>query len=69
MMEVIAQCVLSFLTQRPQRSQGDQTLKLSLDGDDFTTIKIKIYLTRQPPIMVSVLLPKLGYHLPICSLG
>ena len=31
------------------------SFKVSVDGDDFIIIKIKIYLTWQPPIMVSVL--------------
>jgi hypothetical protein len=30
-----------------------------VDGDDFAIIKFKIYLTWQPPKMISVFLPKL----------
>ncbi len=41
---------------------------LSLDGDDFKTIKIKIYLTWQPPIVISVILTKVGYSQYIKSL-
>jgi hypothetical protein len=32
-----------------------------VDRDDFTIIKFKVYLTRQLPIMISVLWATLGY--------
>ena len=38
-----------------------------LDEDDLTILEIKIYLTCQPPIMISVFLPELKYHLHICG--
>jgi hypothetical protein len=41
----------------------------SVDGDDFTIIKVKIYLTWEPSIMISVLLPELEFHLQIWNLG
>jgi hypothetical protein len=40
-----------------------------LNEDDFIIIKIKIRLTWQLPIMVSVILPELKYHLHIQSLA
>ena len=39
--------------------------QMSLDEDDFTLIKIKDYLTWQPPIMISVFLARLWLHLKL----
>jgi hypothetical protein len=47
--------------------ENHPSFKVSVDGDDFIIIKIKIYLTWQPPIMVSVLLPELAVHLHIIT--
>ena len=59
-------CLLSYRFFDFTERKGCKSVKLSLDGDDFTTIKIKIYLTWQPLRMISVLLPGLGLH--ICKL-
>ena len=43
--------------------QSEKSIYLTLGDDDLEILETKIYLTRQPSIMISAILPEVGYSM------